>query len=182
MRRLRDTPIRGKLTLIMLMVAGVAMLIATIASAVLEKQQFYRNRAISLSAIADVLAINSNFALSVHDARDAGEVLTAVKADEDIRAAAIYDETGLLLASYRREESGDGKLPEFAPPDAPPEILWHSIRLTRPVLFDDQRIGTLYLESDTRAIQARLFRHGQILLGVLVSSLLAAYSPSFHSV
>ncbi len=178
MIRLRDRPIRGKLTLIMLLTVGGAMLIAVAGSAILEHKMFYQHRATTLSAIADVLASNSNYALSLSDANDAGDVLATVQGDTDIRATAIYDRFGKLLASYQRDEGNPASLPEDAPDDAPPRISADTIELTRPVFLDDTRtgrIGTLYLLSDTDLIRERLRHHAGIFALVVLCSLLIAY-------
>ena len=178
MIRLRDRPIRGKLTLIMLLTVGGAMLIAVAGSAILEHKMFYKHRATTLSAIADVLASNSNYALSLSDANDAGDVLATVQGDTDIRATAIYDQAGNLLAAYQRDEESPAPLPENAPADAPPRISGDAIELTRPVFLDDiraGRIGTLYLLSDTDLIRERLRHHAGIFALVVLGSLLTAY-------
>jgi len=178
MIRLRDRPIRGKLTLIMLLTVGGAMLIAVVGSAVLEHKMFYKHRATTLSAIADVLASNSNYALSLGDANDAGTVLATVQGDTDIRATAIYDQGGNLLASYQRDPENPAKLPENAPADAPPRISSDTIELTRPVFLGDtrtSRIGTLYVLSDTELIRERLRHHAGIFALVVLGSLTIAY-------
>jgi two-component system sensor histidine kinase/response regulator len=175
MIRFRDSPIRGKLTLIMLLTVGGAMLIAITGSAILERKMFYHNRANTLSAIADVLAGNSNFALSIGDARDTGDVLKTIGDDTDIRATAIYDQQGDLLSAYQRDQDSPVKIPQKAPADAPPRISSEAIELTRPVILDQNRIGTLYLLSDTTHIHLRLQRHAEIFGLVILGSLIVAY-------
>ncbi len=158
----------------MLMTAGIAMLIATVTSALFERRLFFNNRAKSLSAIADVVAANSNFALSVQDANDAEAVLATLETEPDIRASAIYDKEDTLLASFIRNSATATELPPQAPKDATPQITWEAIELTRPVWLDNQRIGTIYLRSDTLGIRKRLWQHGQILGLVALGSLVAA--------
>ncbi len=170
-----DRPIRGKLTLIMVLTAGVAMLVASLASAILERRQFYENRSLSLSAIADVLAINCNFAVSVSDPEGVAEILTALKTEAEIPVAAIYDKTGNLIAAYQRDDENPRSFPLRAPELGPPLIEHQSIELSRPIFFDDDRVGTIHIRSDTREIQKRLWRHARMLVVVAMASLLAAY-------
>ena len=151
------------------------MLIAITGSVILERKMFYHNRANTLSAIANVLANNSNYALFIDHAEDAGEVLRTVSGETDIRATAIYDKQGKLLAAYQRDQEDPVLLPETLPGDTAPRINSDAIELTRPVILDNDRIGTLYLLSDTTSIRESLRQHAKIFALVILGSLLVAY-------
>ncbi len=169
---LRDLPIRRKLSLAML---GTTLVVLVAACGALLAYQYAASRkelARHLTAIADVLALNSTAALSFARPDDAKETLQAISAKPSIEVAGIHDETGALFATYSRDE-GNTPFPATPEPDGVRFAPNHLV-VVRPVTLDDKRLGTLYLRADLTEITARLRANAQIAGFVLLGSLALA--------
>lgn len=136
--------LRGKLdrifassTLLALLVAGLALLAFT-------QDRELRSLRQSLVTQADMVALASAPALSFNDQREAVQSLAALRADPRVVAAALYDEKGRMFASYLpvTEEA----LPVDSPTKDAIELDTERVTLTRAVMANQDRVGTLYLQ------------------------------------
>src|SRR5207245_9777787 len=97
------------------------------------------------------------------------EILSALKAHEDILSACLYDKAGGLFATYPENLSAD------AFPAAPEEDGYrfaHSyLAAFQPVVQGSKRLGTLYLKSDMGTMYERVRLYGGIAVMVIVVSL-----------
>ena len=126
-----------------------------------------------LETLADVLARNSSATLIFRDAAAAGDVLQALRAEPSITAACIYTQDGYPLAKYRR----DGREAEFVPPRPEEQgVRFEGKRLVqfRKIVFRDETLGTIYIESDLQRLDARLREYTAAALATLLVSLLLA--------
>ncbi|SDR81645.1 PAS domain S-box protein [Opitutus sp. GAS368] len=174
---LRNIPIRQKLILIILMISGVVMLLTHGAFFTYEYLVFRRTTLRQLSTLGEMLAANSTAALAFDNPDDAREILAALKAEQHVVAAALYDGKGQLFARYPDHAS------PAALPAAPGETGYRfaDARLAgyQPVMQDGRRLGTLYLEFDTGVIlRAWLWDSLEIALAVMAIVLLVAYGLS----
>jgi signal transduction histidine kinase len=166
--------IRRKQTLVMLLTSGLALLLACagfFAYDVITFQEAMRQR---ISTLADALGINCAGALDFNDRKLATEVLSALRAEPHITAACIYTEQGEVFAKYPQQGPGAN----FIPP--PPEPAGDRFERQRFVLFHPvtqgaETLGTLFIQSDLRALGDRLKQYAFIAGGVLLTALLVAF-------
>jgi PAS domain S-box-containing protein len=144
--------IRTKLMLSFLLCSVTVMLLMRLAFVTYEYLAFREHTQRELSTIGRVLAANSTAALAFENREDASEVLSALRAQPNISAAALYDSKGGLFASY------PGTLPLSGLPST---IGSGGLAFGRselagflPVEEDGRRLGTLYLRYDTGAVMA----------------------------
>src|SRR5438874_7612251 len=97
---LKDLPIRRKLTVIILLTTVAALLLTRSVFFSYEFLTFRRATLQQLSTVGEVIAANSTAALAFDNQDDAKEILSALKAESHITAAALYDKTGKLFATY----------------------------------------------------------------------------------
>jgi len=173
---LRDAPIRRRLMAIILLICGAVSLLTCASLSAYEFYTFRQSTIANLTMVGSILASNSTAALTFANSEDATEILAALQAEPHIRAAALYDENGKLLAQYPSNLPG-GVLP------AAPEVDGNRfdggfLVSFQPVVQDSKRIGTLYLKSDTNAIYERFGLYGSIVAVVVVASFLLAYGLS----
>jgi signal transduction histidine kinase len=138
-----------------------------------ELVTFRQSMVRSLSTLAQAIATNSTASLAFQNADDGAQVLSALTADPHVVAAALYDEQGILFASYTNPAARDLLLPPRPDRDG-----YHfgpaSLSLYQPVTIESRRLGTLYLQSDLGAMYQRFTLYGGMVLGVIaVASLLA---------
>jgi PAS domain S-box-containing protein len=173
--RFRDRSIKQKLTIIVALTSGAALLLACAAVIGYERMAGRATMARELGTLAEIIGANTTAALAFHDPKAAAETLGTLTTQRQITAAAVYAAGGALVASYRRPVGG-GPVPPQAPPDGEP--VWGGGRLTlvRPIHLEGERLGTLWLEADLQEMQARFLRYlaivGAVMLGAAAVAML----------
>lgn len=176
MLRLRDYSIRKKLTWISMLTSGTALVLACSAFLAYEWAAFRGEILARVSTQAQIVGSNSASALLFEDQRSAELTLAGLKAEPEVRVAALYTREGRLFASYRRQGQGaESPLPQLAG-------LQHdqhsfdggSLVLFRQIAENNEALGTVYIESDLQGMDQRVKRYAAILLLVLGISFLAA--------
>ena len=171
---LRDWPIKQKLTAMLVSISGLVLLLT---SAAFAGYQYWSLRLATRDALAvrgRIIAANSTASLAFANDADAREILSALRTDQHIVAAVLYDKSGHVFAAYPV-----GAAPDVVPTAPGPD----GYRFERGLLIGFQpveesgsrRLGTLYLASDLGAIYDTFRLSGVIGLAVMAVALLAAY-------
>ncbi len=171
---LRDWPIKQKLTAMLVSISGLVLLLT---SAAFAGYQYWSLRLATRDALAvrgRIIAANSTASLAFANDADAREILSALRTDQHIVAAVLYDKGGHVFAAYPA-----GAAPDVVPTAPGPD----GYRFERGLLIGLQpveesgsrRLGTLYLASDLGAIYDTFRLSGVIGLAVMAVALLAAY-------
>src|SRR5947208_1422626 len=171
---LRDWPIRQKLTAMLVLSSGLVLLLTSAALVGYQYWSFRQTMRSTLSVRGSILATNSTASLAFANDADARELLSALRADPHIVAAALYDRNGRLFATYPGDLPG-GALPAAPGPDGYRFQRGNLIGFQPVAEAGGQRLGTLYLASDLAAVDATLRLSGVIAAAVLAVALLAAY-------
>ena len=98
----------------------------------------------SSQATTKLLAENAVATLMFHDENTARTLLQSLKNNETVQAAAIYDEENKMFAHY----SADNR-PLSDTLVIPNEVLltgMQSVTITRPIVFNNQQLGVMYLK------------------------------------
>ena len=172
----QDTPIRRKLTTIILATSGVVLLLTCAAFLSYEVFTFRQTSVRQLSTVGEIIAANSTGALAFDNADDATQVLAALQAERHIVAAALYDKAGKLFSRYPATAPLDA-FPAAAPRAGGYRIAdGYLVGLTSVVQTKgSQQLGTLYLKSDLGEIYERLRLYAGIAVLVMAVSFLVAY-------
>jgi signal transduction histidine kinase/HAMP domain-containing protein len=174
--RINDLPIRRKLTLIILGVSLAVMLLMRGAFFTYEWLTFRQATLRHLSSLGEILATNSTAALAFQNQDDGRQILSALRAERNIVAAALYDRNGRLFAKY----------PDAAPDTDFPAVpgaagyRFAEAHLTgfQPIAENGQR-GTLYLKFNTGLVMNEFFWGSlRIALAVMAVVLFVAYGLS----
>ncbi len=172
---IRDWPIRRKLTAILLLISGLVLLLTSAAFVTYQVVTFRQTMRNNLAIRARILAANSTAALAFANEADARELLDALKYDPHMVAAALYDRNGRVLATYPAAPTDD-RIPAAPQPDGYRFEGARLVGFTPVAQGGNQRLGTLYLASDTKAVSDALRLSGIIAIVVLAIALLAAYA------
>jgi signal transduction histidine kinase/ActR/RegA family two-component response regulator/HAMP domain-containing protein len=176
MNWLRDLPLKQKLTLVILLTCGAVLLLAC---GVLAAYQLYDFRWMMVrdsTVLADVLARNTQAALTFQDEAAAQQTLQALQAEPYVAAACLYNVRGSQFAGYVRPGTAL-QLPSVPAASGYRFERGHLI-LFRPVMLNNKRIGTLFLQTDSQGMYARLRLFIGIAALVLVGSVLVALALS----
>ncbi|MDO8547919.1 MAG: CHASE sensor domain-containing protein, partial [Nitrospirales bacterium] len=174
MSTLRDISIKQKLILIIMLTSVIALTLASAGFIIGEAFTFRDSMARNLSTMADVIVANSTAALVFKDQASAEETLSALGAVRSIVTAGIYAKDGPVFARYlRRDAAKDHPLPVH--PEDGYRFEGGHLLLFRPIIYDGERIGTVYLQSDMQELNTRLKLYVGIVALVLLASSIAAY-------
>lgn len=163
--RLRDLPLDRKLLLAMLITSGVALVLAAAAFLIYEVIDYRRGAVQQVRALGGVTAANSVGALAFRDPVDASTTLSALQAEKQVLAAALYDLDGRIFATYPIGLSATA-LPET------PAASGHTFGDRRLEYFTtvqsgNARLGTLFLRLDTTPLYETIALFTAITAGVL---------------
>ena len=97
---LRDWPIKQKLTAMLLLISGLVLLLTSAAFVTYQVVAFRQTTLKNLATLGRVIAANSTASLAFANQADAREILSALKAEPHVVAAALYDKDGRLFSRY----------------------------------------------------------------------------------
>ena len=173
---LRDIPIKRKLTLVMLLTSSVALLLMGSAVITYELVTFRRALAVNIDVLAKIIGSNSTAAVAFDDRKSAQEILAALSAEHQITAAAIYDKSGRIFASFP-ETIAASDFPSRPRSDGYRFEQSH-LAMFRPIVQEGTRLGTIYLQADLGAMYSRFSVYGALILIVGACSFLGAMGLS----
>jgi len=171
---LRDWPIRKKLTALLLLISSLVLLLTSAAFVTYEVAAFRQMTLKNLSTLGRVIAANSTASLAFANQADAKEILSALRAESHVVAAALYDKDGRLFSRYPANLRDDA-LPAAPERDGYRFEHGYVIGLEPVAETGNPRLGTLYLQSDMKAVSHTLRLSAAIAAGVMAISLLMAY-------
>jgi signal transduction histidine kinase/DNA-binding response OmpR family regulator len=166
--------IRARLTLITTATSVVALLIACGAFLGYDLITYRSTMTRDLTLLADVIGDNCTAALTFHDPDAARDLVGALRAQQHVVSACIYDKEGRPFASYRR---GAGRAAAWPPhaQSAGARMQSNGLNITRTVLLDGEVVGSVFIRSDLDEMRERMRRYGLIMLAVLLVASLAAF-------
>lgn len=170
---IKDLPIRRKLMRVFLLNTSVVLSLTCTTYFAYEYLTFRQVTILQLSMLGQVIASNSTAALAFNNNDDAAEILSALRANPHIVAAALYDADGNLFSSYP-PNIGAEVFPEHQIEEG---YYFRESHISgfEPVVQGERRLGTLYLQSDMGAIYERLTLYTLIAVLVILFSLSIAY-------
>lgn len=169
-RRLNELPIKTKLVIVSVLTCLVALLLAGGVIAFYDNYLYQQRKTGEFSAQAEIVASSITASLEFEDVQAAQEYLRPLDSNRQIMIGAVYDETGSLFASYSRDS--DHAPPAIAEPVG--EVVEDGvIAISRPVMQNDRKIGSVYLLASIEPISVRLTRYtGTFLLAMIISLLI----------
>jgi signal transduction histidine kinase len=171
---LTDIPIRRKVMAILLLTCGAVVLFTCAAFFSYELVTFRRTTVSQLTTLGEIIAANSTAALAFENQEDAQEILSALRVDRHVVAAALYDKRGVLFSKYPADLPA-ADLPAKPAADGFLFERSHLIGFQPVVQKDSKRLGTLYLSSDLEAVYDRFRLYGTIVVLVFGASVIIAY-------
>ncbi|MGV3663777.1 MAG: ATP-binding protein [Prosthecobacter sp.] len=173
MLSLRDTPIKRKLRLVIVLTTSFALLLMAGTVVTYEVVTFRASMQAATSVLAEVVASQSTSAL-MFNAPDVGrETLNALEAEPQVTAAALYDTKDQLFATYT-PEGGDAAAIPLAPEPLGSVFDSASLVMFQPVMENGKRQGTIYVRADLREMYERLLFYAMLVLVAGLGAIAAA--------
>ena len=142
MKPLQDMPIKRKVTLVILFTCSVVVFLACAAMGVYQIFQFRRQLVRDTTVLADVLANNTQAALTFHNETDAKDTLRALAAEPYVDAACLYSSDGKLFVDYSVSKA------KAVFPDKPPADGYRfedsTMVVVRPVMLNENASAQFY--------------------------------------
>lgn len=172
--RLQNLSIKRKLMLITMVTSSAALVLSSVSFLIYDLISFRRQLTQDLMTEAQIVSFNSGAAMAFKDESAASTTLSALKAKDDIVAAALYGPEGKLFAHYLRMDNG---LPTSLPAHSEQNGYRFEggyLQVFQQVTMNGERVGTLFLLSDMRQWSLRAKRYTSIIIiVVLICSSLA---------
>ncbi len=172
MNWLRQLSIKWKLNLVVGITCLAVLAPMFVAVALYQVFGFRQRLARETTILATMLARNVGADLALHDQDGASEALLAVGTEPSIAGACLYNAQGVRFAQYMRP-GAKIVFPARAPPDDA-HFEPDSLAVSRPVILQDKRIGTIYLQASLQAIRDRLLLSAAVGFPLLAACVLAA--------
>ncbi|HNX96693.1 MAG TPA: CHASE sensor domain-containing protein, partial [Candidatus Aminicenantes bacterium] len=129
-----------------------------------------------LDSTARIIGTHSAGALSFNDRAIAEQTLEALAAEPDVQAAQLFDRDGKPFARYVRS-GATSPLPADPGPDGV-RLEASQLVLFRPIILDNERIGTIFLRSGLEGQNSLLRLFASLALGVTGLALILALGIS----
>ncbi|MBF0127625.1 MAG: HAMP domain-containing protein, partial [Magnetococcales bacterium] len=174
----KDLSIRKKLTVIMTLLAGSTLLLATIFFSITEYLQERAALVNNIRTQMEIVAFNSRAALAFNDPDTAHTILSALEANVSIHLAALFTPDRKLFASFVR----DGHRLEaekfvFSTALPGPVATFEDLELVlqQSILLDGESIGTIFIFANWDDLEKQLLNSAYWVAGILSLSLLLVF-------
>jgi signal transduction histidine kinase len=161
--------IRHKLKMIAMASASAALLLACAAFVVNDILSYREVMMKDLITRAKIIGNNSTAALSFGDPTPVEEILSALSADPHLVAACVFGPENQIVVEYRRPGFA-GPFPN-RPPVEGSRFTSDSLQVYGDIVLNKRRIGTVFLQSDLRALRHRILANGGITALVMLAAM-----------
>ncbi len=170
-RWIQDLPIRRKLGLLIGVIGGIAVTLASVALLIFKTIDLRAETISEISTIADAIGSNTTAALTFQDREAAEQTLSALRADRRIMRAVVFARDSSLFAEYL-QHGAIASPPQFRLPGNYFE--GSTLRVVRPILLNGEPIGTILIRCSMAAGVAHMRRNVGIMVLIISISFLAA--------
>ncbi len=167
--------IQRRLTGIILLTSAVALLVASVAFIVIDLRGMRAAMVRDLASQARNIDYNSTAPLLFGNNEETAESLESLrKFGPSVTAAAVYDIDGNVFARYLRDGSVLWENPTLPARDEHRFTRQH-LDYFHTIVWEGDKLGTVYLRSDLSELTARLQRYAVIVAAILAVCFLLAY-------
>jgi len=168
MGALRDTSIRWKLKLIIMLTSGIALLFASAALMFKDITKTRQNLRSDLASLAQVIGANSIGAIVFNDSATAETNLAALSAKPYVVLACIYDRDGQQFAAFvHQNEKSRLSIPTLREPGQ--YFDGDYLFVFSPILQEEKVIGTICIQYDLNGTRREIYASVAVF-GIIVSA------------
>ena len=128
-----------------------------------------------LELLARMIGQNSTAALTFNDFESARDLLKGLSTQPALVAGFLYSGDGKVFASYLRPDAVETRAPQV-PSAYGTSFEANRLIVFQPIVMEDQRLGSICLESDLHELHARLVNSVGISLGLLACAGVFAFA------
>ena len=157
--------IKNKLKLAILSVSSLGIISAAVILLIIQRADIRQNMASDLNALSDIIAENSEPAIIFGDEVEGINILSSLSKKKSIRAAILYDGKDRVFASSTLGYQNESIEHDFLKSDAVSLFSDTYFEIKKPIIVNDNKIGTLYLRSDLSPIENAM---NKLLYSILI--------------
>lgn len=173
----REFSIKGKITMMVMLTSGTALLMACFGFALHDVYTFREEKVRELDSFAEIIAAGSARSLTGMDAGAAGEIVGSLPGNRNILAACLYSVEGGLLTGFVSHAGTGDACPERSPVHGH-RFQGDRLQLSHPAMLAGETVGTVLLISGLDGMWLRPVRYSEIAGIVLLISMLVALGAS----
>ncbi len=170
MRSFKDTSIKTKLSLLLTVAGGVAVLLSCGALAVNDYLMIRDSKVRQLATLTEMLASQSTAALIFDDPITATELLDTLRGQPTVCYACLYNAEGEAFATFDNGESRH----DAPPPIGPSGFVFAEhgeLEVTQAIVQDGTHLGTIVLHASAADLHQQLYDNVRIVGTVMLVSL-----------
>lgn len=165
--------IQQKLINVIMITSSAVTLLTCIAFFAYEIFTFRQTTLREMNTLGQIISANSTAALAFDDPKAATEILAALKAENHIEVACLYDKNDKLFSTYPADLPGN--LLPVSPGLAGYRFEQSHVVGVQPVVQADKVLGTLYIRSNIEALYERFNLYGIIAILIVMGAFVIAY-------
>ena len=173
----RQNSIKAKLTLLTMLTSGVALFISVTLIGIYDVRAFRNNMVRDLQTLADVIGASATSALEFDDEAAATKTLAPLENKPSVLAAAIFDKSDKILATYLRAGQPPASHPRNREADGY-RYVNGQLHVFRPIQRGAERLGTICFQVDLSDLHALITRYVTVGIVILIGALLVAFMLS----
>ena len=172
----RDLSFRFKLIFFSGLITSISLGLAATAMLTVETRALKEDYALTVGSLADVITRNCASALAFNDPDFALQILNGLEAEPGLRFAVILDADREVFVTWT--PPGAELPPPFDPESGKTGFVGNTLRVSRPVRFMGDQVGTLHVVAESTTLLDR--SHGLtvwvigLFAGILLASLALA--------
>jgi signal transduction histidine kinase len=165
------TSIRKKIIALITGITLLALLFTCLSYVLYDRISFKERMVYDLETMALLVGSSTEAALVFLDADNAAETLESLRAETHIVAARIFNRQGEPFADYKRAAEDKAIFPDKPPPEG---HAFHddALTLSRPIVMENEKVGSIFLQMGLGALNERLIRF--VLIVVLMMAVATA--------
>lgn len=163
-KRFGNLSIKRKILLIIILTSALSLFLSFAAYTANNIILFKSRQVRRMATLAQIIADNSQAALSFNDTATAEEIINSLRADARIQSAALYRKDGRILAAYKNQT-----FPALSPQDISRLRTFYqnwNLYIYFPVEFERESIGLVYFKVDMEELRQALIRY--VIFGTLI--------------
>ncbi len=174
MRAFQDLPIKRKLVWLIVITQAATLLLAGAGFVVYELVTFRQGALEEMTRLEAVIAHNCAVALAEDDPGAGTDTLAGLRAHPQVVSACLYEENGSLYSSYQRNLTAS-HVCSPAPYSSGDYDEEDRFVISRPVMQDGEKLGSIVIQADSKRIEDRLKGFVTLALIVVPGFLIAAF-------
>jgi signal transduction histidine kinase len=159
-----------KLTRLSILSSVAALLAASVALLAYDLHEMRSRLVRQQGTVATIIALNSASAVDFNDPEAARTTLAPLKIRPSVVAAGIVVD-GRLFSSYLRDQAKFPPIPTSFENAAGHRFTDDHLTVFHPIVSDGRRLGTLFIQSDLREIDERLWQYASMIAIVSVAAI-----------